>query len=82
MPQPEIVEIEMPVFKVLKRVDAFVIYVALVAADDAEDAANTAYEGLVDIEWKEVDVDEFDDHGVVTLDAEDNEMEQTRRGDF
>lgn len=72
----------MPVFKVRKRVDAFVNYVALVDADDAQDAANTAYDGFVDLEWKEEDVDEFDDCGVVTLDPDDNEMPETRRGDF
>lgn len=72
----------MPIFKVRMQVDAWVNYVALIEADDPEDAANTAYDGLVEIEWKQIDVDEFDARTVVTLDQDDEEMDHTRRGRF
>lgn len=72
----------MPKFRVLSRVDAFVDYVAEVEAEDAQAAADIAYEGVQKVIWKKRDVIEFDARRVVTLDSGNEEMEATARGDF
>lgn len=72
----------MPLFTVLRRVDAYVDYTATVEADNAEDAALLAEESEDDYTWEELGPVMFDARGYVTLDAEGDEIEATRTGDF
>jgi hypothetical protein len=72
----------MPKFTVLCRVDAYVDYVAEVEADDAEDAAYIAKEAGGDLKWEEWGAVEFDSRGYVALDAEGDEIEDSRCGDW
>lgn len=69
-------------FLVQSRVDAFVDYVAEIEADDADEAAQIAYEGGDGVVWKRQGVSEFDDRRVVTLDVDGEEIEATARGDL
>ena len=70
----------MPTFTVLSRKDAFVDYVTVVEAEDAQAAANRVHEGS-GFAWEERGVVEFDARRVVTLDAAGEEIESTARGD-
>jgi hypothetical protein len=72
----------MPTFTVLRRVDAYVDYTAEVEATDAKQAALFARMSEDDYEWQDAGVAQFDARGYVTLDAEGNEIEATRSGDF
>jgi hypothetical protein len=72
----------LPKFTVLCRVDAYVDYTAEVEAEDAEDAAWLASEYSEDYEWEERGPVEFDSRGYVTLDADGDEIDDTRCGDF
>lgn len=72
----------MATFTVLCRVDAYVDYTAQVEADDAEEAAWLANDSPDDYNWEEQGPVEFDARGYVTLDAEGDEIESTRCGDF
>jgi len=69
-------------FKVLCRIDAFADYVAEVEADSAEDAAELALESHEDYTWEHHYTQEFDDRIYVTLDANGDEIESTKVGDF
>ena len=71
----------MALFEVLCRVDAWVDYVAMVEADDAEEAAWLAREGPA-LEWEQQGVVEFDARMYMTLDKDGEPMERTRCGDF
>jgi hypothetical protein len=68
------------VYKVRMRVDAFVNYTAEVEADDPIHAAMLAYNN--DYDWKQEDVDEFDARVAFTLDANGEEIPETRWGDL
>ncbi|MCR9129437.1 MAG: hypothetical protein NXI12_07945 [Alphaproteobacteria bacterium] len=69
-------------FRVLSRVDAFVDYIAEVEADNADEAAQIAFDGGEGVVWKTQGVSEFDDRRVVTLDGDGEEIEATARGDL
>ena len=70
----------MPVFTVLRRVDAYVNYIAEVEAEDAQDAVDLAQEDEGQYVWKDLGPSEFDARGFVALDAEGNEIESTWTG--
>jgi len=53
----------MPKFKVLRRVDAYLDSVAVVEADDAEEAALLAESNEGDYEWEELGPVGFDARG-------------------
>jgi hypothetical protein len=71
----------MPKFQVLCRVDAWVDYVAVVEADDPEEAAWLAREGP-SLEWEAQGAVEFDARMYMTLDENGEPMESTKCGDF
>jgi hypothetical protein len=74
----------MPKFTVRRYQDAYVIQEAEIEADNAEAAARKAYNDDdikdVDIEWGPADTQTFDATGMVTLDENGNELEDTRYG--
>ncbi len=72
----------MPTFQVLRRVDAFVDYVAEVDASSADEAAARANRDETPYKWKRVSVAQFDARLFVALDDDGNEIESTQRGDF
>ena len=72
----------MPMFKVLRRVDAFVDYVAEVEAGSADEAAAKADENERRFKWQREGVHQFDARLFVTLDDDGNGIESTQRGDF
>jgi hypothetical protein len=72
----------MPKFRVLRRVDAFVDYVAEVEAETAAEAADSASDDEGAYEWEETGTHQFDARLFVTLDENNNEIEATQRGDF
>lgn len=72
----------MPAFTVLRQVDAYVNYTAIVEADDEEEAAVLARENEEDYDWVEDGTDTFDARGYVTLTKAGLELEWTRVGDF
>ncbi len=72
----------MPKFTILCRVDAYVDYTAEVEADDADAAAALAREHSDAYKWEALGPVEFDARGYVTLDAEGDEIDTSRRGYF
>lgn len=72
----------MAMFTVRSRQDAFVDSTALVEADNAQAAANLAYDGGAGICWERRGVVEFDARLIITLDADGAEIESTARGKF
>lgn len=70
----------MPKFQVLRRVDAYVDYIAEVEADTPAEAAERADWSPSDYEWNEQGVVEFDATLIVALDAEGNEIEGSETG--
>lgn len=72
----------MPKFKVLRRVDAFVDFIAEVEADSADEAAAKADQDEGKFEWQRDGVHHFDARVFVTLDDDGNEVKSTQRGDF
>lgn len=72
----------MPKFQVLRRVDAFVDYVAEIEADGAQEASDAASDDEGQFKWQEVGVQQFDARRFVTLDNDGNEIESTAHGDF
>lgn len=70
----------MPIFKVVKRVDAYVVYETKIEAETAQEAADSAYDDGPDIVWTEADVIEFDARHVVALDDNGEDIEETRWG--
>jgi hypothetical protein len=72
----------MPKFTVVRRVDAFVDYLAEVEAETAEEAADLAVENEEKYDWAVDGTYEFEDKLFVTLDADGNEIPETARGDL
>lgn len=72
----------MPTFQVLRRVDAFVDYVADVDAATADEAAALACGDETLFKWKQVSVAQFDHRLFVALGDDGEEIEVTQRGDF
>ena len=72
----------MPKFRVLRRVDAYVDYVAEVEANNPEEAAELANACEQDLRWSKQDTAQFDARLFVALDANGNEIESTRCGDI
>jgi len=71
-----------PTFAVLRRVDAFVDYVADVEADTPEEAAELAQDDESRYEWIEHGPVEFDARLFVTLNEDGDAIEETQLGDF
>jgi hypothetical protein len=72
----------MPKFKVRRRVDAFVDYVAVVEAEDPKEAAEVARADEGRYRWKEEGTCQFDARMFVTLDLRGYEIDGTDTGDF
>lgn len=72
----------MPVFKVLRQIDAFVNCIADVEADTAAEAVSKASDDERAYEWEDVGTHCFDARSFVALDENDEEIESTKRGDF
>ena len=72
----------MPTFQVLRRVDAFVEYIAEVDSDSADEATARAYDDETLFKWEQVSVAQFDARSFVALDEDGDEIEATQRGDF
>ncbi|HEV2363688.1 MAG TPA: hypothetical protein VGS12_05755 [Caulobacteraceae bacterium] len=72
----------MPKFRVLRRVDAYVDYVAEVEAEHVVEAAELARDDPDKYEWEELGAVEFDARGYVTLNGDGDEIDKTRCGDF
>lgn len=72
----------MPTFQVLRRVDAYVDYVAEIDATSADEAAAWAADDETVFEWKQVSVAQFDARLFVALDKNGDEIDATLRGDF
>jgi hypothetical protein len=75
-------EASVPKFKVLRRVDAYVDYVAEVEADDAREASLLARSDENSYRWKGVGTHQFDARLFVSLDDKGNEIEGAQEGDF
>jgi hypothetical protein len=69
----------MPKFTVVRRVEAFVDYVAEVEADNAEQAAEIADQDEEKLEWTLDETFMLDDKLFVTLDGDGNEIPETAR---
>lgn len=72
----------MPEFTIKKRVDAFIDYTTTVEADTASEAAEKARKSEGGYDWEADGEHEFDARLFVALDESDNEIEETRTGDF
>jgi hypothetical protein len=72
----------MPAFKVLRRNDAFIDYVALIDADTPEEACRIASERDDTLRWVRHGEAEHDARAFFVLDAKDREIGSTERGDF
>ncbi len=72
----------MPVFRVLKRVEAYVDYAIDVDAENASDAAEYAAHEDEELDWEALGPTEFEETRIVTLDAEGNQIDDTAIGDF
>jgi len=70
----------MPIFTVVRRVDAYVISSAQVEAEDAEQAALHTRRAEGDFEWRKEEVVEYDARHFVTLDGEGGDIEFTKIG--
>jgi hypothetical protein len=69
-------------FQVLRRVDAFVDYVAEIEADSADEAAAKADQNEERYHWAKRGIAQFDSRLFVTLDDSGIEIDSTQRGDF
>ncbi len=72
----------MAVFKVRRRVDAYVDYVAEVEADSPEEAAELASDDEAAFNWEEEGPCEFDARMFIALDADGSEIDGTQCGDL
>lgn len=72
----------MPKFEVLRRVDAYADYVAVIEASSPEEAAKRAADAEEQFAWKPVHVAEFDARLFVALDENGHEIADTQCGDF
>jgi hypothetical protein len=71
----------MPVFKVLRRVDAFVDYVAEIEAENPEEAAELAAGEEDSLKWRKEGTYQFDSRLFVTLDENGVTIDATSFGD-
>jgi len=71
----------MPKFKVLRQVDAYVNYTAIVEATSVVEAAELARANEDEYRWTQDSVSEFDARAFVTLDPKGYEIGRTRCGD-
>lgn len=78
---PGLKGVDMAVFKVLKRVDAFVDYVAEIEAGSAEEAAELALDQEEILKWRKDGMFLFDSRVFVTLDEDGLVIDNTRQGD-
>ena len=69
-------------FTVLRRVDAYVTYTAVVEAEDEEQAAVLARKNEEDYDWELDDTVTFDAREYVTLTKLGHELDWTRVGDL
>jgi hypothetical protein len=67
-------------FIVIRRVDAYVVYSAVVKARNAQQAAWVAEMNEGDFEWTEEDVVQYDARHFVALDKDGEEIEGTKTG--
>ena len=72
----------MPVFKILRRRDAFVDYTTEVEAGSPEAAAQLAMVNVEALPWKRAGQHEHDAEAFVALDAVGNEIPGSECGDF
>ena len=70
----------MPKFTILSRVDAYVDYTCMVTARSAEEAVDLVYENLVEVEWQQRDVVEFDAVRMSAIDADGEDIDGYTRG--
>jgi hypothetical protein len=68
-------------FEVLCRIDAYADYLALVEAENAQEAAELAHDDHCAFKWESQGVVEFDSRYYVAIDAEGCEIESTIVGD-
>lgn len=67
----------MPVFKVLRRVDAWIDYIAEVEAENPEQAARTAERGDGTVAWTRIGEEEFWNARFATLGERGEELDRT-----
>jgi hypothetical protein len=72
----------MPTYTILRRVDAFVNYEAVLEADCAGEASKLARQQDDALDWQEISTTTFDARLFVTLDENGRESEDTQQGDF
>ena len=72
----------MAIFKVRRRDDAYVDYVAEVEADSPQEAAELANDNEDEFAWEEEGPCEFDARQFITLDDEGFEIDGTQVGDL
>jgi hypothetical protein len=72
----------MAMFKVRRRVDAYVDYVAKVEAGSPKEAAELASDDETAFTWEEEGPCEFDARIFITLDADGSEIDGTECGDL
>ena len=65
----------MPKFRVLKYVDAYVVYKTVVVAPDRETARALADEDEPDYEWSQIGAEEYDDREFPLADVEQVEQD-------
>ena len=75
-------EVVMPVFTVLRRVDAFIDYTTQIDAANAKDAAEFARRNADRLSWKADGEHEFDAQTFITRDSTGNEIADSECGDF
>jgi hypothetical protein len=72
----------MPIFKVLRRRDAFVDYTTEVEADSPEAAAQLAMANAEGLSWKGAGQHEYDAESFIALDSAGDEIPSSECGDF
>jgi hypothetical protein len=73
-------EVSVPTFRILSRVDAYVDYTCEVEADSAEEAVDLVYEGHVKVAWENHGVTEFDAVRMSAIDEDWNDIDGYTRG--
>ncbi len=64
-------------FRILRRVDAWIDYVAEIEAASADAAARRAYEGDASLTWSCIGHEEFANSRIVALDEDGEELAET-----
>jgi hypothetical protein len=72
----------MPVYRVLRRVDAFVDYASEIEAQTAKEAAELARENVDLLNWTREGEHEQDAQAFFALDGAGNEIADSECGDF